>query len=207
MQIDGSIKNIIFDLGGVILNINYSLCEKEFSKFGVHDFKNIYSQKDQLDLFDDFEIGKISAREFRERLKKLIPQKISDRQFDDAWNAMLLDLPKERIKLLEQLKTKYRTFLLSNTNEIHIKCISEYLYLAYGFNNFNNLFEKVYFSYEVGMRKPNADIFKLVLEENKLKKDETLFIDDSIQHIETGNKIGIKTLFLEKGKTILEIFT
>ncbi|MBI3501487.1 MAG: HAD family phosphatase [Bacteroidetes bacterium] len=204
---NSSIKNIIFDLGGVILNIDYSLCEKAFTKFGVHDFKNIYSQKGQLDLFDDFETGKISAGEFRTRLKKLIPQKVSDEQFDEAWDAMLLDLPKERVELLQKLKKQYRTFLLSNTNEIHIKWVSDHLFRTFGFKIFNSLFEKVYFSYEMGMRKPNAEIFELVLKENKLKKDETLFIDDSIQHIESAKQIGIKTLFLEKGKTILDLFT
>ncbi len=207
MQIDGSVKNIIFDLGGVILNIDYSRCEKAFSKYGVHDFKNIYSQKDQLDLFDDFENGKISAKEFRERLKKLIPEKISDTQFDDSWNAMLLDLPKERINLLTHLKKKYRTFLLSNTNEIHIHWINNYLKKTFGLKNLDSLFEKVYFSYELGMRKPDADIFQLVQKENNLKENETLFIDDSIQHIESAKKLGIKTLLLEKGKTILDYFT
>lgn len=207
MQIESSIKNLIFDLGGVILNIDYSLCEKAFGEFGVRDFKHIYSQKKQIGLFDDFETGKISSVEFRARFMQLISQNIPDNQFDKAWNAMLIDLPEQRIHLLEKLKKKYRTFLLSNTNEIHIQWLSDYLNRNFGFKDLNHIFEKVYLSYKVGMRKPEFQIFNLVLAENNILKEETLFIDDSIQHIEAASKLGIKTLFIEKGKTILDYFT
>lgn len=207
MQIDSSVKNIIFDLGEVILNIDYSLCERAFERLGIKNFKSIYSQKEQIGLFDDFETGKISDGEFRRQLMKLIPHKISPKQFDDAWNAMLLDLPNERIRLLEKLKNQYRTFLLSNTNEIHIRWLSHYLKQTFGFEDFSHLFEKVYLSYKIGMRKPEPQTFNYVLRENGIRKEETLFIDDSIQHIEAAKKIGIRTLLIEKGRTILDYFT
>lgn len=206
MQIDASVKNIIFDLGWVIVNIDYSLTEKAFEKFGVKDFKNIYSQKQQQKLFDDFETGKISSDEFRKTLKESIPKKISDADFDNAWNVMLLDLPAERIHLLEKLKKKYRLFLLSNTNEIHIHTFSNYLQKTFGFKNLEHIFEKEYLSYKIGLRKPDPKIFSYVLREEKMKPSETLFIDDSIQHIESAAKVGLKTIPLEKGKTILDIF-
>jgi putative hydrolase of the HAD superfamily len=205
MQISASIKNIIFDLGGVILNIDYDLTKQAFEKFGVKDFDKIYSQSAQQKLFDDFETGKISASFFRRELKKIIPQKISDEEFDQAWNAMLLNLPAERIKLLEKLKMKYRLFLLSNTNEIHFKAFSNYLQKTFGFKSMKHIFEKEYPSYKIGMRKPDKKVFELVLRENNLCPKETLFIDDSIQHIEGAKKMGIKTLFIEKGFNICSL--
>lgn len=207
MSISASIKNIIFDLGGVILNIDYALSKQAFEKFGVREFDKLYSQAVQNHLFDDLETGKITPGAFRDEIKKITPHKISDNDIDTAWNAMLLDLPVERIRVLEKLKFKYRLFLLSNTNEIHIHRFSEYLQMNFGFKNMSHIFEREYLSYKVGLRKPDKKIFELVLKENTLIKSETFFIDDSIQHIEGARSVGINSILLEKGKTILDLFT
>jgi len=206
MQIPASIKNIIFDFGGVILNIDYTLTEVAFKKLGMKDFGKAYSQATQNDLFDALEKGLITPENFRKEIRKLINPAVTDLQIDQAWNSMLLDLPEERIHLLEKLKTKYRIFLLSNTNEIHYTSFTNAIKENFKRDIFADIFEKVYVSHKVNMRKPDAEIFEHVLAENKLKKEETLFIDDSIQHIEGANKVGIKTIFLEKGKTILDLF-
>ena len=206
MQIDASIKNIIFDFGGVILNIDYKLTENAFAKLGLSEFDTIYSQATQKELFDVFEKGLISSADFRREIKKFINESVSDLHIDEAWNAMLLDLPEERIQLLSKLKKIYRIFLLSNTNEIHFKTFSAYMQNKFNKDIFSDLFDKAYFSHKVKMRKPEAEIFELVLKENNLRKDETLFIDDSIQHIEGAKKIGLKTIFLQNGKTILDVF-
>jgi putative hydrolase of the HAD superfamily len=205
MQIDTSIKNIIFDFGGVILNIDYKLTENAFLKLGLTDFDKIYSQSTQKELFDVFEKGLISPEEFRKELRKYI-RSASDEQIDIAWNAMLLDLPAERVTLLDKLKKKHRIFLLSNTNEIHFTSFSSYMKEKFSRDIFSDVFEKAYASHRVHMRKPDSEIFELVVQENSLRKEETLFIDDSIQHIEGAKKVGLNTVFLEKGKTILDVF-
>ena len=199
-------KNIIFDLGGVILNIDYSLTEKAFSKLGISDFKTLFSQAQQTQLFDNYEKGFISSDNFRTELKKYLQKNISDAEIDIAWNSILLDLPKERIDLLKKIKTTHRTFLLSNTNDIHIETFNSYLKNEFELPDLSSFFEKMYLSYEIGMRKPDAEIFELVLRENNLKPKETLFIDDSIQHVEAAKKLGIEAYWLDvKKETILEV--
>lgn len=184
------IKNIIFDLGGVILNIDYQKTIFEFEKLGVLNFADIFSQSNQNNASDKFEIGEISEQEFYESIKEKSGVEFSFMQFQFAWNSMLLDLPVERIELLKKIKNKYRLFLFSNTNETH-------------FNKFNNsvksdfdkIFEKKYYSHQFGHRKPNNSSFEIILNENNLSKSETLFIDDSIQHIEAANNVGLQTIY------------
>ena len=204
MHIPATTKNIIFDFGGVILNIDYKLTEKAFAGLGLMDFHKIYSQAVQSELFDAFETGKISPTEFRAGIRKYIGTS-SDAQIDKAWNAMLLDLPEERVLLLDKLRKTHRLFLLSNTNEIHYTAFTAYMKKKFGRDIFKEVFEKAYVSHQVKMRKPDAEIFELVVAENKLKKEETVFIDDSIQHIEGAKKVGLNAVFLEKGKTILDL--
>lgn len=205
MQIQSSIKNIIFDFGGVILNIDYTLTERAFAGLGLTDFHKIYSQATQKDLFDRLETGKISPAAFRAEIRKYIGE-ATDAQIDKAWNAMLLDLPAERVALLDRLRATHRIFLLSNTNEIHYKAFTAYMKETFKRDIFSEVFEKAYVSHKIKMRKPDAEVFEFVLRENGLNKDETLFIDDSIQHIEGAKKVGLNALFLEKGKTILDVF-
>jgi putative hydrolase of the HAD superfamily len=199
-------KNIIFDLGGVILNIDYNLSVEAFKKLGLNNFSEHFSQAQQKQLFDLYEKGQISSDEFRVALKKELGASVSHAQIDDAWNALLQDLPVERLHLLQRLKNTHRTFLLSNTNEIHILEFEKYLQSTFGLPNLASHFEKLYLSYKVGMRKPDAEIFELVLQENQLHPKETLFIDDSIQHIESAQSIGIQTYWLQKPETIVDLF-
>lgn len=205
MNIQKKIKNIIFDLGGVILNIDYDLTSKAFKKLGIKDFDKLYSQAKQNNLFNNLETGKIDPEEFRTTLKKYIP-KATDQEIDFAWNAMLLDLPKERIKLLWEVKENYRIFLLSNTNAIHVKAFTKYVDQLYGENLFDDIFENHYYSNEIGFRKPNADAFQFVLSSNNLKAEETLFIDDSKQHIDGANKTGLNSFLLDNNKDITSLF-
>ena len=199
------VQNIIFDLGGVILNIDYQLSSQAFQKLGMQDFDNFYSQTKQTSIFDDFEIGKINATEFRERIKMHLPHQVSDQQINDAWNAMLLNLPQKRLEFLAHLKKSKRLFLLSNTNEIHIQQYEHYLNSSYGFANLAHLFEKEYYSYKIGKRKPDDAVFKQLIDEQKLNPSATLFVDDSRQHIEGASKTGLKTLWLAPGKDITQV--
>ena len=199
------IKNIIFDLGGVVLNLDYSKTEDEFKKIGVLHFKELYSKKKQTILFDDFEKGKIKPEVFISSLKDSENLKIREIDFINAWNAMLLEIPIEKLKFIYGLKKDYKIFLLSNTNEIHIKKFKEDLKKNNMLEQFYNCFDKIYYSSRMGKRKPEKSCFNQVLEENGLMAENTLFIDDSIQHIEGAKKAGIKTFHLEKNKSILDL--
>jgi putative hydrolase of the HAD superfamily len=205
LSIPTHIKNIIFDFGGVILNINYKLTEKAFAELGLTDFGSIYSQATQQELFDTLEKGLITPAQFRTGIRRFIGE-VPDAAIDKAWNAMLLDLPAERVELLDRLKSSHRIFLLSNTNEIHYRAFTAYMKEKFGRDIFSEVFEKAYVSHEINMRKPDAEIFEFVVRQNNLKKEETLFIDDSIQHIEGAKRVGLNTIFLEKGNTILDLF-
>lgn len=202
----GNIKNIIFDLGGVLLNIDYNLTVKAFNDLGIKDFDQIFSQAKQDLLFDNYECGKINSEEFIKEITKRCNNSIDSESIKSAWNALLLDLPIERLQLLEDLKKRFRIFLLSNTNDIHRVAYSNYFEKTFGFSDLSLYFEKQYLSFEIGMRKPNKEIFNFVLSENNLIPSETVFIDDSIQHVQGASEVGIKAILLDKDKTILDLF-
>jgi putative hydrolase of the HAD superfamily len=199
-----NIKAIIFDLGAVILNINYQNTIDEFGKIGIQNASSYYSKKAQNSLFNQIETGEISDKEFLLKLQKETPN-INIKQVEDAWNAMLLDLPENRINLLKKLKTTYSIFLLSNTNSIHIAEFKKRLGNNQ-YNKFYNLFDKVYYSHKIGFRKPQSEAFQIILDENKLLANEVFFIDDSYQHIKGAEKLGIKTHHLQENEEITTLF-
>ena len=197
------IKYIIFDLGAVLLNIDYQKTIDEFKKLGVKNASEFYSKKKQINLFDLLECGKISEQRFVDEFKE-ISSRASDAEIISAWNALLLDLPQNRINLLKRIRKKYDIFLLSNTNSIHIsefrKQIGETKYLK-----FYNLFKKVYYSYEIGFRKPNKEAFQIILNENNMNPKEVLFIDDSPQHIKGARELGIQTYHLKDNEDVSSV--
>lgn len=200
------IKNIIFDLGGVILNIRYQNALEAFQKLSKSQQAIGFTQQQQTALFDDYEIGRITDKEFRDGLRRHYDIEASDAEIDAAWNSLLLDLPAERITLLQALGQKYRLFLLSNTNAIHLVRFTQIVADSFSSLRLEDLFEKTYYSHLIGQRKPHGSVFEHILEEQQLKRDETLFVDDSLQHIEGANQVGLKTLFLAPPLTINEAF-
>jgi putative hydrolase of the HAD superfamily len=201
------IKNIIFDLGGVVLNIDYLLSTTAFKNLGVNNFDKLYSQAQQSNLFDRLEKGNLSPQNFRDELRQLCGLPITDKQIDQAWNAMLLDLPVERLMLLTKLKSRYRTFLLSNTNEIHYWAYINNLEEQHGVDTLAGFFEKEYLSFNIHLRKPDKEIFEYVLNDAGLNPAETLFIDDTLRHVEGAKAVGIEAILLENGTTINQLFT
>jgi HAD superfamily hydrolase (TIGR01509 family) len=201
-------RNIIFDFGGVVLNLDYQLTIEAFKKLGLPNFDANYTQLSQTALFDNFERGEISPEDFREGLNEVFGEPIADEELDHAWNAMLQDLPIERLHLLNRIREDKKIILLSNTNEIHVEAFESNLKLQHGQNDLSNYFETVYYSCRVGMRKPEARIFHHVLDSEGFSPSETLFIDDSPQHIEGARKVGLHTYHLraDKGETILDLF-
>jgi glucose-1-phosphatase len=199
------IKNIIFDLGGVILNIDFPKAVEEFRKLGVADIDKIYTGYIQSSFFDSYDKGLISDPDFIIGLKKYIPSPVSDQQVCNAWNSMILDFPEDRIELLKNLKKKFRLFLLSNTNSIHYPVYNKQLKDKFGIPDLSNLFEKVYYSFQMGLRKPDPEIFNRVTIENNLVPDETLFIDDSPLNLEAAEKLGLKTLLFKSSDLLRNV--
>lgn len=201
-------KNIIFDLGGVILNLDYQRTIDAFRKLGIEEFDQSYSQLNQTNLFDKFERGEIASSAFRDGLRSVFNETISDEILDNAWNAMLLDLPVERLKALGKLRAERRISLLSNTNEIHVQSFETALKKAHGLRNLTGYFDYVYYSCRMGMRKPEPSIFEFVIKDQDYVPAQTVFIDDSLQHIEGARKVGLNVYHLraDKGETILDLF-
>jgi len=197
-------KAIIFDLGGVILNIDYLLTINEFEKLGIENASNFYSKKVQNPIFDKIEVGAISSKEFMAALKKKC-NNTSLEQVENAWNAMLSDLPQNRLTLIKKLKNKYKIFLLSNTNKIHMQAFQNKIGVK-TWGEFSALFDKMYLSFEIGFRKPDKSAFKIILKENSLKPNEVLFIDDSPQHIETAKRLGMNCYYLLDEEDVTTIF-
>ena len=194
---------IIFDLGGVILNLDYTLTTKAFQSLGLKNFDEIYAQANQTSLFDDLEIGKISAQFFINSLLPYLPQGVTANKVVHAWNAMILDFPQERLDLLVELRKTKKVFLLSNTNEIHIQAVNRSLANTTN-QKIESFFDKVYLSHEIGLRKPNVEIFEFVCKDQNITPSTALFIDDTIRHVEGAKRIGLNAIHLEN-KTILDL--
>jgi putative hydrolase of the HAD superfamily len=196
------IKHIILDLGGVILNIDYKLTEQAFIDLGVQNFSQLYSQAQQTNLFDDFEIGKIGTDQFIKAIQNIAGIPLKDEDIVNAWNAMLLDFPLRRLQLLQQLQLHYDMVLLSNTNEIHEEAFNRILMEQNGIPNIGVFFDKVYLSHRIGMRKPDTAVYQRILDDTGFDASHTLFIDDSPQHVEGARKAGIQGIYLEKGMSL-----
>lgn len=200
---DSSIHNIIFDLGGVILNINAQLSFDALKKLGWNSSGEEEMLSKNKEFFHDMEKGNISPESFHGRFRQLTGHNSGDREIDDAWTAMILDIPSDRVEYLQDLSKKYRIFLLSNTNEIHKVKFHRVFEEQYGYS-FYDLFERNHYSHEMGKRKPDPAIYLQVLEENQLKAEESLFVDDAEENVVAAESVGMRGLHILPG-TLLEI--
>ena len=199
-----NIKNVIFDLGGVIMDIDVKQTLKAFTNLGIKDIDKIFGHGFAASFVSDHEAGKISDELFLKEIKKLITGEVSDEIVIDAWNALLLRFPPERIQLLKDLKSRYRVFLYSNTNAIHYDKFSEMFRLEFGFE-LEDLFEKAYYSHSLGHRKPDTGGFEQIIKDNGLNPKETLFVDDAFMNVEGAMKAGLKGLYMPPGFFITDI--
>ncbi|MFD2742352.1 MULTISPECIES: HAD family hydrolase [Sphingobacterium] len=189
-----NIKNIILDYGNVIFSIDFILAQQAFSQLGVQNVEEVFAHKQQNEIFDQFDKGLISPAQFRDGIRTLAnAPHLSDEDIDQAWNALLIGVPAGKHELLQQLNSKYRLFLLSNNNEIHYAYCMQHIQDVYGVESNAVFFEKTYYSHQMGMRKPDREIFDYVLNDAKITAEETLFIDDSPQHLATAKLLGIRT--------------
>ena len=196
------IRNIIFDLGGVILNINPQLTVDAFRSLGWRDFFEENNQTNGKELFYSLESGGSSPEVFRNNVRRIADIQRNDEEIDAAWAAMILDIPADMIRYLEALKKSYRLFLLSNTNEIHRIKFHRDFENDFGYSLYD-LFERNFYSHEMGMRKPNPQIYIQALTEAGLVPKETLFIDDMIENTEAAKTLGMKVLHIQPG-TLME---
>lgn len=186
-------KNIIFDLGGVLLDLDFQRSIDAFEKLGLKNFENMFSQFKADELFEKLETGRLSEADFYAAVKKRTEKTITEAEIDHAWNALILNFRIESLVLLEKLAANYKLYLLSNTNSIHLKYFKELFTKQTGKPLLDEYFSKAWYSNEVGLRKPGAEIFEFALKEENLVPVETLFIDDTLINIETAQKLGIKT--------------
>lgn len=200
------IKNIIFDFGGVIINIDFMRSIRAFIDLGIENFDHLYGKAAQSDLFDDLDCGRIDADTFRNEILQMLPPGTTHQQVDEAWNAILVSLPSGRIRLVEEVRKHYKTCLLSNTNIIHYPVYSQWIREATGYQGLEALFDKVFLSFELGMRKPDPAFFEYVIRTCNFVPEETLFIDDSIQNLPPAESCGLKTLLIGDGEDILDYF-
>lgn len=203
------IKNIIFDFGGVVFNIDESRTFNAFAKLFNCSIETILSNFTGGDgLFEQFERGELTSEQFISAIQSKVPYHVSREQILEAWNAVLIGYPEEHIPLLQQLGKKYRIFLLSNTNELHTR---EFLKIAkkqhLPIESNHNLFEKVWYSNEIGMRKPDPKIFEFALSQAGLKADETFFVDDLQKNIDAAASVGIHVQKITPEKGIVQIFS
>jgi putative hydrolase of the HAD superfamily len=202
-----NIKNIIFDYGNVIFSIDFLRAQQAWKQLGINNAVDFFGHKQQDEIFDKFDRGEVTADEFRTYIRqKTGNPALTNDQINTAWNSMLLGIEAGNNELLLNLKEKYRTFLLSNINAIHYDHIMAYLKSEFGFDGNDHIFEKTYYSHLTGKRKPEPEIFELVLKENNLTPAETLFIDDSPQHLAAAQKLGIQTFLMTAPDTLQQFF-
>lgn len=183
------IKTLLFDFGDIFINLDKAATEKELKKLGFENFSSEMLVWNQL-----YEKGEISTENFIDNYQKAF-ENMSHEQLIKAWNAILLDFPVKRLEFLKQLQRekKYKLLLLSNTNELHIKWIEENV--AHYFE-FKNCFDGFYLSHEIGMRKPDSEVYEFILQKHRLQPEQVLFIDDTKENTDAANKLGIKTWHL-----------
>jgi glucose-1-phosphatase len=200
------IKNLIFDLGNVIIDLDMERTFAQLRHYLGADYgaalKNLFDK----DVFIEYEIGNISETEFLHHLRAVADMPVGIGQLRDAWNALLLDIPFQRLEMLERLKQKYQVFLLSNTNDSHLYYVHGYLKTVYGIENFEErFFHRPYYSHLLGLRKPNRDIYEFVLKDAQLNPAETMFFDDMLVNVKGAQSVGIQAILHRAGMEIVDV--
>ena len=202
---NNDIKAIIFDFGGVIMDIDHQRVEEAFKQLGIDNFDELYGRAKQSEIFQKLEKGEISAREFRDGIREILGRNLSDDVIDYTWNQIIIGYPDHRIKLINQLRDNYKMYILSNTNVIHYHHYIFMFHDQYRYD-FNTLFDNTFWSFKIGKRKPDRESFMHVFEKEDLDLHNTLFIDDTLKNIEAARKLNILATHLEPGKEVATLF-
>lgn len=198
-------RNLIFDLGDVIIDIDYAITVAEFQKLAKVDFSEIVSYSRQHHVFDRLEKGQISEADFWAEIKLLMKPDVTNEELVNAWNSILINYPKYKIELLQNLRSRYQVFALSNINEIHIREIDRVAKEQFGAQRFADFFHKAYYSNETGYRKPESEIYELVLKSEQLNPSETFFVDDKAENVEAARNLGIQAYQLTNRDKLVDL--
>ena len=188
---------IIFDLGGVILNLDIPQSLRNFEKITGIPAKSLEGYLHQKSVFLDYEMGLVDDVQFRNAIREMANKPLDDQAIDEAWNSMLLDIPQERLDWIAPLREHYRLVVLSNTNGLHIRRLSEIFRRDTRHSGLNEIFDRMYYSFELRMRKPDSNIFEHVIRALDTTAAETTLIDDNTFNIEAAKALGINTIFVE----------
>lgn len=189
------ITTLIFDLGGVIVDLDWNQCIRNFEKIGINDMEKLVSTTLQKGFVLDYEMGLTSDDQFRTEIRKYAVSEVTDDQIDYAWTSLLVGIPAEKLDLLMELRKKYKVLMLSNTNNLSFR-FSEKMFEVNGYR-ITDFFDKCYLSYEMKLAKPSAEIFVALLADAGLKAEECLFLDDGIHNINTASELGFQTEYIE----------
>jgi epoxide hydrolase-like predicted phosphatase len=192
---------LIFDFGGVLINLDIDACINRFKAIGVENVESYLSNYGQSGFFLEWERGGINLEEFHENVRAISSKNPTDQEIDEAWMAFLLDIPKEKTELLKQLRTRYRILMLSNTNPLHIDRNAKQAFAEHGTTQ-EELFDKCYLSYKIGLTKPSKEIFEYLLEKENLTPEECLFLDDGLKNIETARNMGFQTYLVQPKESL-----
>jgi putative hydrolase of the HAD superfamily len=198
------IKNILFDLGGVILDIDVQATLQRFYELGFPAQLMQYPHSMETDLFFKYEIGKLSAAEFRDEIRKVAGVDMTDEDFHEAWTAMLLRIPRERCDLLQALSKRYDLYMLSNTSDLHAP-VFEQMFRDTAGMDMHDLFTKIYYSHEIGFRKPDRDAWEYVVRDAGIHPGETLFLDDNIHNIKASQELGFQAIHIHERLSLLDL--
>lgn len=198
------IRNILFDLGGVILDINVQATLKRFYELGFPPELMNYPHNMTTDLFFRFETGKIGIPEFREEMRRISGIRVGDVELDEAWNAMLIGIPAGRTRLIEKLATRYRLYMLSNTSPLHAP-VFERMYEEVSGIPMKDAFTGIYYSFRIGSHKPDREAWEYVLKDAGIAAEETLFLDDNIHNIKASQELGFQAIHIHERTTLLDL--
>ena len=189
------ITTLIFDFGGVLINLDRQRCIDAFEQLGLHDIGRLIDNYAQAGIFAQLENGDITTDEFHNGVRQIVGKSIDDHDIDAALNAFLLDIPDAKLALLRELHRHFRLLLLSNTNAIHFPHSVQTQIAAKGYQ-LDQLIDKCYLSYEIHLSKPQPEIFRFLLDTEQLDPAECLFFDDSARNIETAKALGFNTMLV-----------
>ena len=187
-------KAIIFDLGGVIVNLDQDRTIRSFKRLNI----DLDEVNDKLPIFKEYETGHVNTETFIQTIKAELKGSASDVEISNAWNNMILDVSIDRIEVLKELRKHYQLFVLSNTNELHIQEFTKLFEVDHPNEKWENLFDKIYYSHKIGLHKPNIAAWQLILDENNLLAHETIFIDDTSMHYKAAESLGIKSIWAKE---------
>ena len=195
-----NIKAVIFDLGGVLIDIDYQKTIDAFIAIGVENASDLYNQFDQSMLFEQYEKGEVSSDTFISQLEPLTKRNIKKNNIIKAWNAMIGTFPQEKISFIHQIQSEIPCYLLSNTNDIHLKKV-----YANSNSDFESLFQKCYYSHIIGKRKPDVETFQWLVDQIDFEASQILFIDDSPQHVKGAIRAGLEAIYYKNEEDLYSI--